>query len=85
MAREFLHGARLCARDVLTARLLRIRLASGWLFGADTISPLAPKGEGDYEHYCSLFINGAEYEEKFGNIIFVYDTVRHEFVRSIYF
>lgn len=33
----------------------------------------------------SLFVNDTEYLEFYGNIMFVYDKVRHEFVRSIYF
>ena len=34
---------------------------------------------------CSLFINDEEHIEFVGNMIFVYDSVRHEYVRSIYF
>lgn len=41
------------------------------------------EGEGDYHHTCSLFVNDKEYKESFGNILFVYDTVRREYVRSI--
>ncbi|MBR6159985.1 MAG: hypothetical protein IKQ40_06740 [Lachnospiraceae bacterium] len=35
------------------------------------------------EHTVSLFINDTEYKEEYGNILFVYDSVKHEFVRSI--
>ncbi len=41
------------------------------------------EGEGDYHHTVSLFVNDTEYKESFGNILFVYDAVRHEYVRSI--
>ena len=41
------------------------------------------EGEGDYKHYCSLFVNDVQYKEEYGNWLFVYDAVRHEFVRSI--
>ena len=41
------------------------------------------EGEGDYHHTCSLFVNDVEYKESYGNILFVYDAVRHEYVRSI--
>ncbi len=40
--------------------------------GADTV-----------KHTISLYINDVEYKEEFGNILFIYDAVRHEFVRSI--
>ncbi len=34
---------------------------------------------------CSVFINDEEHIEFFSNILFVYDSYRHEYVRSIYF
>lgn len=37
----------------------------------------------DNERTCSLFINDTEYKESYGNILFVYDSVKHEFVRSV--
>ena len=37
------------------------------------------------EHMLSFFVDDKEYIEYYGNIIFVYDAVRHEYVRSIYF
>lgn len=33
----------------------------------------------------SLFVNDDEHVEFYGNILFIYDTVNHEFVRSIYY
>ena len=43
------------------------------------------EGEGDVKHFCSLFINDMEITENYGNILFVYDSITHQFVRSIYF
>ena len=37
------------------------------------------------EHVLKLVINGVVYREDYENIIFVYDTVRHEYLRSIGF
>lgn len=33
----------------------------------------------------SLFVNDEEHIEYYGNILFIYDSVNHEFVRSIYY
>ncbi len=41
------------------------------------------EGEGDYYHTISLFVNDTEYKESYGNVLFIYDAVRHEFVRSV--
>lgn len=38
-----------------------------------------------YDHYCSLFVNDKRYREEYGNIVFIYDKIRHEFVRAIEF
>ena len=43
------------------------------------------EGEGDVKHYCSLFVNDTQITEDYGNILFVYDCITHQFVRSIYF
>ncbi|MBO4903854.1 MAG: hypothetical protein J5367_01385 [Lachnospiraceae bacterium] len=37
------------------------------------------------DHMVSLFINDKEYTEFYGNILFIYDNVNHQYVRSIYF
>ena len=37
------------------------------------------------DYLISFFVNDSENIEYYGNIIFVYDAVRHEYVRSIYF
>ena len=37
------------------------------------------------DQLCSLFINDEEHIEYVGNMFFVYDSARHEYVRSIYF
>ena len=37
------------------------------------------------ERMVSLFINDDEYTEYYGNILFIYDNVNHQYVRSIYF
>lgn len=41
------------------------------------------EGEGDAKHYISLFVNDVQYKEDYENILFVYDAVRHEYIRSI--
>ena len=43
------------------------------------------EGEGDYHHYVSLFVNDEQYEEDYGNILFIYDTVTRELVRTVYY
>ena len=50
--------------------------------GDDTFL-LVEEGEGNVEHYVSLFVNDVEYKEEYGNTLFIYDAVRHEYVRSI--
>lgn len=43
------------------------------------------QSEDDRYHVCSLFVNDKEYKELYGNLLFIYDSVRHEFVRTINF
>lgn len=43
------------------------------------------ENESEFDHYATLFVNDKEYKERYGNIMFVYDTVRHEYIRFIYF
>lgn len=45
----------------------------------------AGQSEDNREHICSLHVNDKEYKEKFDNLLFVYDSVRHEFVRTVSF
>ena len=51
--------------------------------GKDTFLFTANRVSGDRR--CSLFVNDREYREDFGNIAFVYDALRHEYIRSIAF
>ncbi len=37
------------------------------------------------EYKLSLFANDEEYTEYFGNLLFIYDTVNHRYVRSIHY
>lgn len=39
--------------------------------------------EEDSERFISFFINDTEYREPYQNILFVYDSVKHEFVRAV--
>ena len=41
--------------------------------------------EGEFEHYAILYINDDEIKQNYGNMMYVYDTVRHEYIRHIYF
>ncbi len=41
------------------------------------------QNETEDDHYVSLFINGKQYREKHGNVMFIYNKVRHEYVRFI--
>lgn len=41
--------------------------------------------EDGQNHVCALFVNDREYKEEFKNLLFIYDSVRHEFVRTISF
>ena len=41
------------------------------------------QNEAMYSHFVSLFINGKQYKEQYGNVMFIYDKVRHEYVRYI--
>lgn len=52
--------------------------------GEDTFL-FVDENEAEFDHYCSLFINDKRYRENYGNILFVYDKVRHEYVRSMEF
>lgn len=36
-------------------------------------------------HLVSLFVNDDEYIEYYGNILFIYDTVNHKYIKSIYY
>ncbi len=58
----------------------RISLTSG-----DDAFLFVEEGEGEYHHYVSLFVNDEQYKEEYGNILFIYDTVRRELVRFMYF
>ena len=56
-------------------------------YGNDTLL-LVDEGEawesGSHEdHFAVFFVNDEEHREYFGNILFVYDTVRHEYVGSL--
>ncbi|MCR4652337.1 MAG: hypothetical protein K5744_01430 [Eubacterium sp.] len=52
--------------------------------GEDTFL-FVDENEAEFDHYCSLFINDKRYRENYGNILFIYDKVRHEYVRSMEF
>lgn len=51
--------------------------------GDDTF--LFTEGTYKYGRTCILYINDTEYWETLDNIAFVYDTMRHEFVRYLFF
>ncbi len=52
--------------------------------GEDTFL-FVDENEGEYEHFCSLFVNDTRYREQYGNILFIYDKVRHEYVKAMGF
>lgn len=52
-------------------------------YGGDTF--LIKSYVDDGNPMISLFVNDSENMEYYGNIIFVYDAVRHEYIRSVYF
>ncbi len=41
------------------------------------------QNEAEYDHFVSLFVNGKQIKEDYGNVMFIYDKVRHEYVRYI--
>ncbi len=41
------------------------------------------QNEAEFDHFVSLFVNGKQYKEDYGNVMFIYDKVRHEYVRYI--
>ncbi len=43
------------------------------------------EGEEGSKHDVSLFINDEQYEQSYGNLLFIYDTVTRELVRYMYF
>lgn len=43
------------------------------------------QSEDNRQHVCSLFINDKEYKEPYENLLFIYDSVRRDFVRTISF
>ena len=49
--------------------------------GKDTFLFTASRISGD--RVCYLFVNNKKYGEDFGNAAFIYDSLRHEYVRSI--
>lgn len=51
--------------------------------GDDNFLFLEEENEG--ERTVSLFVNDTEHKEKYGNLLFVYDAVRHEYVKAISF
>ena len=36
-------------------------------------------------HLVSLFVNDDEYIEYYGNVLFIYDTINHKYIKSIYY
>ena len=52
-------------------------------YGSGTDNFLFLDETNNNEYTVSLFINDTEYKEEYGNILFIYDSVKHEFVRSI--
>ncbi len=38
----------------------------------------------DENCYCTLFVNETEHQQIHSNIMYIYDSIRHEYVRSIY-
>jgi hypothetical protein len=53
-------------------------------YGEDTFL-FKEHNEGEFEHYAVLYINDDEIKQNYGNIMYVYDTVRREYIRHIYF
>ena len=54
----------------------------GYESGGDGFT-FVDQNEALYIHDVSLFVNGKQYREEYGNVMFIYDKVRHEYVRYI--
>ena len=70
-----------CNNEVVSSAEDSIRLT--YSYGGDTF--LYEKVREGSKEYCVFYVNDKEYREEYGNVMFVYDTVRHEYVRSVYF